>query len=105
MNVDGQVSSWARLQSRVDRFLRKLSFLKELSISRSSKSGKGGKRLACLNQDRLVKVQSKKKTHRRDRYHGKSNKEAARLYRDGVRKAKACLELNLARDAKNNKVR
>ena len=32
-------------------------------------------------------------------------KEVGRLCRDGVRKAKACLELNLARDAKNNKVR
>jgi len=29
-------------------------------------------------------------------------KDAARLCRDGVRKAKAQLELNLARDAKNN---
>ena len=30
-------------------------------------------------------------------------KEAARLCRDGIRKAKACLEINLARNAKKNK--
>ena len=30
-------------------------------------------------------------------------KEAAKLCRDGVRKAKALLELNLARDAKKNR--
>ena len=36
-------------------------------------------------------------------YHGKEYKEAARLCRDGVRKAKAPCVLNLARDARKNK--
>ena len=38
--------------------------VKELSISRCSKSGKEGKRLVWLNQDLLVKLNSKKKMHR-----------------------------------------
>ena len=62
--------------------------------------------MTWLNRDLLVKLKSKKKTHR----YGKEGKipredckEAARLCRYGVRKAKAQLKLKLARDAKKNK--
>ena len=78
----------------------------ELSIPRCRKSGKEGKRPAWLNQDLLVKLKSKKRMHRQwkqGQVLWEEYKEAARLCRDGVRKAKAQLELNLARDAKKNK--
>ena len=68
------------------------------------KSGKEGKRLAWLSEGLLVKLKDKKEMHgSRDGYPGKTIRDAARLGRDGIRKAKAQLELNLARDAKNNK--
>jgi len=54
----------------------------------------------------LVKLRKKRKLHRQWKQGPASweeYREAARLCRDGVRKAKAQLELNLARDAKNNK--
>lgn len=59
-----------------------------------------------MNQDLLVKLESKKKMHR----HWKKGqvlwaayRDATRLYRKGIRKAKAQLELGLARNAKNDK--
>jgi len=39
----------------------------------------------------------------RDRYPGKTYRDAAWLCRGGVRKIKVQMELNLARDAENNK--
>ena len=59
-----------------------------------------------MSRDLLVKLKGKKEGHRQwkqgqvswDKY-----RDAAWLCRDGVRKAKAQLELNLARDTKNNK--
>lgn len=59
-----------------------------------------------FNQDLLVKLKRKKKIHRewkQGQVLWEQNKEAARLCRDGVRKAKAQLELNMARDDKRNK--
>ncbi|KAK4827155.1 hypothetical protein QYF61_015109 [Mycteria americana] len=70
------------------------------------KSGKEGKRLARLSRDLLVKLKGKKELHRQWKQRQVSwreYKDAARLCRYGVRKAKGQLELNLARDAKNNK--
>ncbi|KAK4831467.1 hypothetical protein QYF61_017715 [Mycteria americana] len=78
----------------------------ELSIPRYKKSGKEGKRQARMSQDLLVKLKGKKEMHRQWKQGQTSWEEyryTARLCRDGVRKAKAQLELNLARDAKNNK--
>jgi len=78
----------------------------ELSIPRCSKPGQEGKRLVWLNRDLLVKLKSKKKMHRqwkRGQVPWEEYKEAARLCRDGIRKANAQPELFLARDAKNNK--
>ncbi|KAK4814463.1 hypothetical protein QYF61_018981, partial [Mycteria americana] len=54
----------------------------------------------------LVKLKSKRELHRQwkqGRVTWEEYRDAARLCRDGVRKAKEQLELNLARDAKNNK--
>ena len=53
-----------------------------------------------------MKLHSKKEMHRwwkQGQVLWEEYKEAARLCRDGVRKAKAQLELNLARDVKKNK--
>ena len=78
----------------------------ELSIPRCSKSGKEGKRLAWLNQDQLVKLESKKEMHRQwkqGQVTWEQYRDAARLCRDGIRKAKDQLEMDLARGAKNNK--
>ncbi|KAK4806906.1 hypothetical protein QYF61_012627 [Mycteria americana] len=79
--------------------------VQELSIPRCKKSGKDGKRPAWMSQDLLVKLKGKKETHRQwkqGQVSWEEYRDAARLCRDGVRKAKAQLELNLARDAKNN---
>ncbi|KFZ63214.1 hypothetical protein N338_03891, partial [Podiceps cristatus] len=78
----------------------------ELSIPRCKKSGKKGKRLAWLSRDLWLKLKEKKEIHKQwkqgqvswDEY-----KDVVLLCRDGVRKAKAWLELNLARGAKNKK--
>ncbi|KFV50335.1 hypothetical protein N328_01276, partial [Gavia stellata] len=78
----------------------------ELSIPRYKKSGKEGKRLAWLNRDLLVKLKGKKGMHRQwkqGQVSWEEYRDAAWLCSSGVRKAKAWLELNLARDAKNSK--
>ncbi|KFV48258.1 hypothetical protein N328_03880, partial [Gavia stellata] len=85
-----------------DAFHRAQEFL----IPRCKKSGKEGKRWAWLSQDLLIKLKGKKEMNRQWKQGWVSWEEyrdAAQLCRDGVRKAKAQLELNLARDAKNNK--
>ncbi|GAB0209193.1 hypothetical protein GRJ2_003385000 [Grus japonensis] len=95
----GAEQSW---QIFKDAFYR----AQELLIPRCKKSGKEGKRLAWMSQDLLVKLKGKKEMHRqwkRGQVSWEEYRDAARLCRDGVRKAKAQLELNLARDAKNNK--
>ena len=69
-------------------------------------SEKEGKRQAWLNQHLLVKWKSKKKMHRQWKQGQVTWEEyrvAARLCGDEVRKAKAQLELDLARGAKKNK--
>ncbi|KAK4827902.1 hypothetical protein QYF61_022325 [Mycteria americana] len=69
------------------------------------KSGKEGKGLAWLSQDLLVKLKGKKEMQRQwkqGQVSWEEYRDAAGLCRDGVRKAKAQMELNLARDAKNN---
>ncbi|KFQ61696.1 hypothetical protein N334_12538, partial [Pelecanus crispus] len=77
----------------------------DLSVPKCKKSGKEGKRPAGLRRDLLVKLKSKRELHRQWKQGQVSwgeYREAAQLCRDGVRKAKAQLELNLARDVKNN---
>ena len=54
----------------------------------------------------LVKRKSKRELHRQwkqGQVSWEEDRDAAWLCRDGARRAKAQLELNLARDAKNNK--
>ena len=54
----------------------------------------------------LAKLRKKRELHRQWKQglaSWEEYREAARLCRDGVRKAEAQLELNLARNAKNNK--
>ncbi|KFW11305.1 hypothetical protein N327_10989, partial [Fulmarus glacialis] len=78
----------------------------ELSIPSYKESGKEGKRPASLSRDLLVKLKDKKEMHRQwkqGQVSWEEYRDAARLRRDGVRKAKAWLELNLAGDAKGNK--
>ncbi|KAK4822139.1 hypothetical protein QYF61_010262 [Mycteria americana] len=75
-------------------------------LPRCKKSGKEGKRPAWMNEDLLVKLKDKKEMHRQwkqGQVSWEQYRDTAWLCRDGVRKAKAWLELNLARDAKNNK--
>ncbi|KFQ70162.1 hypothetical protein N335_13707, partial [Phaethon lepturus] len=78
----------------------------ELLIPRCKKSGKEGKRPACLSRDLLVKLKGKKEMHRpwkQGQVSWEEYRDTVRLCRDEVRKAKTWLELNLSRDAKNNK--
>ncbi|KFQ80133.1 hypothetical protein N335_04342, partial [Phaethon lepturus] len=81
--------------------------VQELSIPRGKKSRKECKRLAWLSQDLMVKLKGKKEMHRQWKQGQVSRedyRDTAQLCRDGVRKAKAWLEVNLVRDAKNNKL-
>ena len=57
------------------------------------------------SQDLLVKLKSKREMHgqwKQGQVSQEEYRDAAWLCRDGVRKAKVQLELNLARDAKNS---
>ena len=54
----------------------------------------------------LVKLQSKRELHRQwkqGQVSWEEHRDTARLCRDGVRRAKVWLELNVARDARSNK--
>jgi len=80
--------------------------VQELSVPRCKKSGKEGKRPVCLSRDLLGKLKGKRELHRQCKQGQTSWEEyrdVARLCRDEVRRAKAQLELNLARVTKNNK--
>jgi len=80
--------------------------VQEFSIPRCKESGKEGKRPAWPSQDLLVKVKSQRELHRQwkqGRVSWQEYRDTARWCGDGVRKANQHLELNLARDAKNNK--
>ncbi|KFR07593.1 hypothetical protein N306_10821, partial [Opisthocomus hoazin] len=95
----GAEQSWKTFK---DAFFR----AQELSVPRCKKSGKEGKRPAWLSRDLLVKLKGKRELHRQwkqGQISWEEYREAARLCRDEVKRAKAWLELNLARDAKNNK--
>ncbi|KFQ99157.1 hypothetical protein Y956_03676, partial [Nipponia nippon] len=78
----------------------------EFSIPRCRKSEKQGKRPAWLSHDLGVKLKAKKTLHRQWKkglVSWEEYRDAAWLCKDGIRKAKALLEQNLVRDAKNNK--
>jgi len=95
----GAEQSWKIFK---DAFYR----VQERSVRRCKKASKEGQIQAWLSQDLLVKLKGKKEMHRQWKQGQVSWEEytdAPWLCRDGVRKAKARMELNLARDAKNNK--
>ncbi|KFQ22506.1 hypothetical protein N331_03272, partial [Merops nubicus] len=77
-----------------------------LSIPMCRKSGKMRKRPAWLSHELLVEIKSKVKLHtqlKQGQVSWAENREAARLCRGKVKKAKMQLELNLAKDTKKNK--
>ena len=94
-------------QHPAGRSLRKLY----LVYKNSSSPGVGSQERKArdwywLNWDLLVKVENKKKMHRQWKHRQILREEysnVAKLYRAGVRKAKAKLELGLARDTKQSK--
>jgi len=78
----------------------------ELSVRRCKQSDREGKRPAWLSQDLLVKLKSKRELHRQwkqGQVYWEEYRDAVWLCRDEVRRAKARLELNLTRNAKNSK--
>jgi len=80
--------------------------MQEVSVPRCKKTEKEGKRQVWPIQDLLVKLKSKRELHRQWKQRQVSWEEyrdTARLCRDEVRTTKAWLELNLERDARNNK--
>ncbi|XP_068520926.1 uncharacterized protein [Anas acuta] len=80
--------------------------VQELSIPVCNKSSREGRKPVWLSNDLLVKLRQKKELHRqwkRGRVLWEEYRNAVWTCRDGIRKAKALTELNLARDAKNNK--
>ncbi|KFO72886.1 hypothetical protein N303_04111, partial [Cuculus canorus] len=93
----GAEQSWRILKEAFHR-------VQESSVPLCRKSGRKGKRSACLSRDLLVKLKKEEELHRQykqgtwDVY-----RDTALLCRDKVRKAKAQLELNLGREVKTNK--
>jgi len=80
--------------------------VEELSVPRCKKSGKEGKRPAWLSQELLVKLKDKEEMHKQwkqGQIPWEVCRGSAQLCRDGLRKAKVQLGLDLARDVKNNK--
>lgn len=74
--------------------------------NKAKKPEKESKRLVWLNLDLLVKMESKKKMYRwwkQGQVLWEKHRDAARLCRDQVRKAKAQLETDLSWGAKKNK--
>ncbi|KFZ51573.1 hypothetical protein N338_04103, partial [Podiceps cristatus] len=85
-----------------DAFLR----AQELSVPLKKKVGRRGRKPAWLGKDLLAKLREKKgkyKLWKQGSVAWKEYRDAVRNCRDGIRKAKAQMELNLARDVKNNK--
>jgi len=94
----GTEQSWQILKNAFHR-------AQELSVPRCKNSGKERKRPAWLSGDLLVRLKSKRELCRQWKQGQGSweeSKDTVWLCRDGVRRVKEWLELNLARDAKNN---
>ncbi|GAB0204051.1 hypothetical protein GRJ2_002870700 [Grus japonensis] len=95
----GAEESW---QLYKDIFLRVQVF----SIPMCKKWVKEGRRPSCLSKDLLIKLKCKKEIHRQwnqGHVSWEEYRDADWMCRHGTRKVKVQLELNLARDAKNNK--
>ena len=88
------------MQGRTSRSLRKLFSAHKSSVCLRIASQE---REAWLNWDLLVKLEEKHRQWKKGQVLWEEYKEAARLCRVGIRKAKVQLELSLAKDAKKNK--
>ncbi|KFW64479.1 hypothetical protein AS28_12305, partial [Pygoscelis adeliae] len=78
----------------------------ELRIPTKRKSSKNARRPAWMNKELLDKLKHKKEAYSRwkqGQVAWQEYREIVRAARDQVRKAKALIELNLARDVKGNK--
>jgi len=78
----------------------------ERYIPLRKKSRTGGKRPAWMNKELLVEIKWKRKIHgmwKEGQTTWEEYRNVVRAYRDATRKAKAHLELNLARALKDNK--
>ena len=78
----------------------------ERCIPTKRKSGKNTRRPAWMNKELLDKLKHKKEAYRgwkQGQVAWEEYREIVRAARDQVRKAKALIELNLARDVKGNK--
>lgn len=78
----------------------------DLYIPKYKKPSRGGRKLESLCKDPLVKLREKKGMHRQwkqGHVAWEEYRDAIRMCRDGIRKAKAWLELHLARDVKTNR--
>jgi len=78
----------------------------ERCIPLRKKSRKGGSRPAWMSKELLVEIRWKRKVHemwKEGQATWEEYRNVVRACRDAMRKAKAHLELNLARDVKNNK--
>lgn len=79
---------------------------KELSILQRKKSSRGGRKAVWLCKDLLVKMRDKKQTCRQWKQGGvawEEHRGAVWMCREGIKKAKVHIELNLVRGVKNNK--
>ena len=95
----GAEQSWQLFK---DIFLR----VQEVLIPTCNKSGSEGRRQTWLTKDLLVKLKCKKEMHgqwNQGQVSWEKYRDAAWMCRVGIRRAKAQLELNLARDVKNSK--
>ncbi|KFR10440.1 hypothetical protein N306_01960, partial [Opisthocomus hoazin] len=78
----------------------------EQCIPLRKKFSKGGRRPAWLNKELLAEIRQKRKVHgmwKEGQATWEEYRNVVRACRDATRKAKAHLELKLARDVKNNK--
>jgi len=78
----------------------------ERCITLRKKSSKGGRRPAWLNKELLAEIRWERKVHgmwKEGQATWEEYRNVVRACRDATRKAKAHLELKLARDVKNNK--
>ncbi|XP_068809548.1 uncharacterized protein [Struthio camelus] len=85
---------------------RLASLAQDRCIPLRKKSSKAGRRPAWMSKELLAKLQQKKEVYRmwkRGQATWEEYRDVVRVCRDATRKTKAHLELNLARDVKDNK--
>ena len=78
----------------------------ELSISQQEKSRRGGRKLARMSKDLLVKLREKREKYRQWKeacVAWEEYRDSVQTCRNAIRKAKEQTERNLAKHVKNNK--